>query len=573
MAPVRMRVGDLLVEAKLITQSQMESVAAIQKQPGNEGKKIGWLLVDLGIITEEQLLEVLRRNLNTEIVRLHGVQISDKVRQMIPEALAREKQVFPYKLQGNTLYIATADPLDYETLNQIGTAAGCAVEAVIATRGDISDSINRVYSKASIDTMAGVLDSTVLAREAAEQLNNLELDELESRVDSVPVVRFINNLINQAHSKRASDIHIEPLPDSVRVRFRIDGELVEVIRMNKKTHSSIVTRVKIMSDMDIAEKRLPLDGRFQLTIDNSEVSIRAASMPTIYGEKIVLRIMTDDKRGIQPLEDLGITEEHSTMLRHAIKSPNGLLLVTGPTGSGKSTTLYSLLNELSEVHTNVLTIEDPVEKAVPGANQTQVNTKAGLTFASGLRAILRQDPDKIMIGEIRDSETADIAARAAITGHFVLASLHTNSAAAAYMRIVDMGIEPYVVASSVVMVVAQRLVRMICPYCKQEYKPTQADIAFLSQINVELNDRPLYKGKGCERCDHTGHLGRTAVMEVIPTDYKLRDMIVEKAKSADIEDYLTKQKNQRYMLDNAVDLVFAGKVTIHELLNLTQILE
>ncbi len=570
MAVGRLRTGDLLVQSSLITEQQLES--ALQVQKSSNGKKLGEILVDLGVITEDQLLGVLQKHLNIPQVGLDKLQASEAIIGFFPEELAREKNVFPYRIQGRTLYVATSDPLDYEALNAIGVATGRNIEPVIATKADINAAINRTYRKHNVDQTAEVLNSINVSL-AAEQLNAINFDEVETRVESAPVVRFVNDLITQAHNRRASDVHIEAMEDGVRVRFRIDGELVEVVKMNMRTHTSIVTRIKIMAGMDIAEKRIPLDGRFNFGLDNSEISVRAASMPTVYGEKIVLRLMPDNKTsGILPLEALGFDDTNSQLVRSAISNQIGLILVTGPTGSGKSTTLYSLLNELSVSTANILTVEDPVEKIVPGVNQTQVNVKAGLTFATGLRAILRQDPDKIMIGEIRDTETADIAARAAITGHLVLASVHTNSAAAAFMRLVDMGVEPYVIASSIIAVIGQRLVRLICTGCKAEYTPTEADKNFYKNMNVDMPDK-LYHGKGCEKCDYTGFFGRTGVFEVIITDANVRNMIMAKAKSTDIEDYLIEHKHQRFMLDNALDLVNEGKIFIRELLTLTQTFE
>ncbi len=568
----KMRLGDLLVESKIITAQQLSSALEVQKT--SNGKKLGFILVDLGIITEEQMLAVLQKKLNIPMVNLAKLQVTDALLDSLPEDVAREKSVFPYRLQGRSLYIATADPLDYEVLNTIGVSTGRNVEAVLTTRDDIQAAINKYYRKHNMDVMASALNQSTSLAQEAEQLATVDFNELESRVGSVPVVRFINNLISQAHNKRASDVHVEPMEDSVRIRFRIDSSLVEIVKINTATLSSIITRMKIMSGMDIAEKRVPQDGRFSFDLENGgTLNVRAASMPTVYGEKIVLRLMPDNKTsGIVPLEELGANETNAALIRKVMANPNGLILVTGPTGSGKSTTLYSVLNELSEVNTNILTVEDPVEKIVPGVNQTQVNVKAGLTFATGLRAILRQDPDKIMIGEVRDNETADIAARAAITGHLVLASLHTNSAAAAYMRLIDMGVEPYIIASSIIAVVAQRLVKLVCPHCKYEYDLSEADLRFFERLNTEP-PKKLHNGKGCEKCDFTGSYGRVAVMEVILTDHKIRDMIMSKATDEEIEAYLKEHKNQRFMIDNAVDLVNSGKVSIQELLTLVQSLD
>jgi type IV pilus assembly protein PilB len=361
--------------------------------------------------------------------------------------------------------------------------------------------------------------------------------------------------------------------ESLRVRFRIDGQLVEIVRMSMKAHPSIVTRLKIVSDMDIAEKRIPLDGRFSINVNDAEVNIRSASMPTMFGEKIVLRLLADTKNEILPLESLGFAGEHVKLLRTSIKTPNGIILVTGPTGSGKTTTLYSLLNELTAAGTNIITIEDPVEKIIHGVNQTQVNVKAGLTFAAGLRAVLRQDPDKIMIGEIRDGETADIAARAAITGHLVLASMHTNSAVVAYMRLIDMGVEPYIVASSIVSVTAQRLVRLLCNHCKKEYEASPADIGFLHRMGATGDEYKLCSPGACMYCDYTGHLGRTAVKEIVMTDPAIRDMVVDKAKASDIENYLRRERGQKLMVDDVTQLVLDGSVYIKEILNMPQLFD
>ncbi|MEG1500835.1 MAG: ATPase, T2SS/T4P/T4SS family [Clostridiales bacterium] len=564
----KMRMGDLLVEGRLITEEQLKYALEIQKKSGD---MLGHILVDLGIVTEDQVLSIMKKKLNIPFVKLENLRVTERLLEFLPEEIARTKQMFPYKIQDNILYVATSDPLDYGTFNEISLANGKHVEPVLATAGEINAAINKYYSKQSINRMASALDFSI--EESAhndDSFQNFNFDEMETRIENTSIVKIINNLIYQAYLKRASDIHIEPLSDTVRVRFRIDGELIEIVRFSLKAHSSIITRLKVMAGMDIAEKRIPLDGRFSTTINFNQISIRAASMPTIYGEKMVLRLMADESSGIISLEDLGILDEHINAIRTATASPNGLILVTGPTGSGKSTTLYSILHEISDVRSNVITVEDPVEKTVPGVNQTQVNVKAGLTFASGLRAILRQDPDKIMIGEIRDIETVDIATRAAITGHLVLASMHTNSAAATYMRMIDMGVEPFIVASSVICVISQRLIRVICPYCKEPYIPTEVDKRILRKLHIP-QDVPLFKGKGCDRCDYSGNYGRTSVMEIILTDGAIRDFIMQKAKESDIEEYLTKEKNQIYMVEQALKLVLDGKVFIKELVALMQL--
>lgn len=565
-----MRLGDILVENDLITESQLMS--ALQIQRDSQGKKLGEILIDLEIISELQMLKALQQRLNTEFVNLVSHSVSREALALVSEEIAREKHVVPYKLEDNVLYVATANPLDFETLNQIGTQAARSVESVIATSSDITSAIEKFYNNQTVNRIADVLDATAGVRASATQITREELQQLESRVENVPVVRFINNLIKQAFEKRASDIHIEPFEETVRIRFRIDGELTEIVQITAAAHANVVTRVKIMAEMDIAEKRIPLDGRFITTINNLEVGVRAATMPTIFGEKVVLRLSSSSSEGILSLEALGIVGDNARQLRNAITNPYGLILVAGPTGSGKTTTMYSLLCEISTESSNVLTVEDPVEKIIPGVNQTQVNVRAGLTFASGLRAILRQDPDKIMIGEIRDNDTADIAARSAMTGHLVIASIHTNSAASTFARFTDMGIEPFVVASSVVAILAQRLIRQVCVNCKTEYEPDLRERMIFERAGRTAPER-LAKGTGCEYCNNTGSLGRTAVVEMVVTDNKIREMIMENVRASEIEDYLRISKNQRFISDQALDLVEEGRISIQELRYISQVVE
>lgn len=564
--PTRLRIGELLVESGMITEQQLNNTLQVQKNSG--GKKLGDILVDLEIITEQQLLSVLQRKLNVPIVDLRGATVSKELTKEISEAFAREKTVMPIRYQGSSLVIATADPLDYDAINTISLNSGRNVEMVLAAKEDIRQAIDRYYSRHQVEEMASTLNDVGDATASLAHFASQDFDDVESRVGNAPIVKFINSIIEQAYVKRASDIHIEPMEHSVRVRFRIDGDLIEVVRLRPTVLATVVTRIKIMANMDIAEKRVPLDGRFDTTLDGSEVSIRVSSMPTVFGEKIVMRLLADSKRGILTIDQLGMSSENMNLIYTAIKNPNGIILVTGPTGSGKTTTLYSVLNELAVVSSNILSVEDPVEKIVPGVNQTQINVKAGLTFATGLRAILRQDPDKIMIGEIRDSETADIAARAAITGHLVLASLHTNSAAASFMRLVDMGAEPYIVASAVIAVVSQRLIKLVCPQCKEEYIPNVEDRVFLEELGYK-DIPPLKIGRGCSRCEYTGNYGRTAVHEIVLIDNEIKQMIMDRRKVSDIEAYLKREKQQNFLLDDAIQLLFEGRTTVKEVMTLS----
>jgi len=555
------RLGELLVESGMINETQLQSALEIQKQSG--GKRLGDILIDLGVITEPQLLEALQKRLSVPLVSLATAIIPSDVLKEVPEGIARQYTVLPVRLQGNMLEVATADPLDYGMINQISLINGRRVEPVLASRNDIANAINKFYAQHQVNSIAEDLSKERDVAETLEQLANEDFSEIEGRVGSAPIVRFVNTIIEQAYLKRASDIHIEPYENTIRIRFRVDGELIDITELSPSAHATLVTRIKIMSGMDIAERRLPLDGRFDVSFDEIEISVRVATMPTVFGEKVVMRLLMDNKTGILKVDQLGMTQSNMDIFYKLISAPNGIVLITGPTGSGKSTTLYSILAEIATPLVNVVTIEDPVEKIIPGVSQTQINPKAGLSFASGLRALMRQDPDIIMIGEIRDTETADIASRAAITGHLVLSSLHTNNAASAYMRIVDMGIEPYVVASSVVGVVAQRLVKLICPKCKEEYPPTPADIAYLRSFGIE--DIPtLYYGAGCDYCNMTGHYGRTAVHEIVRTDNKIRDMVVNRDKTQDILSHL-QENGQRFLISNALDLLLDGRIDIVEI--------
>ncbi len=559
------RIGELLVDSSIINEQQLASALEIQKQSG--GKRLGDILIDLGVITEDQLMTALKKRLNVPLANLKNINIPSEVLQEVPEHFAREYTMIPIRLQGNILEIATNDPLNYGAVNKLSLLKGRRIETALAPRQEIINAINKFYAKRQVDQIAEDISKERQIAESLEQLASADFSEMEGRVGSAPIVRFVNTIVEQAYLKRASDIHIEPYENTVRIRFRIDGDLIDVTELSPAAHASLVTRIKIMAGMDIAERRLPLDGRFDVQFDNTEVSVRVSSMPTVFGEKVVMRLLTDSKTGIYKIEQLGMTQGNMDVFYQLIKSPNGIVLITGPTGSGKSTTLYSILAEIATPQVNIVTIEDPVEKVIPGVCQTQINPKAGLTFASGLRALLRQDPDIIMIGEVRDSETADIASRAAITGHLVLSSLHTNDAASSYMRLVDMGLEPYVVASSVVGVVAQRLVKLICPKCKEVYQPTAADVAYLHSLGIQQIPT-LYYGVGCDICNDTGHYGRTAIHEIVRTDNAIRDMVINREKTQNILQHL-QSKKQKFLLANAIALLEEGKIDLFELYKIT----
>ena len=560
----KLRIGEILVEDGYVTEAQIEQALAAQK---DSGKKLGDLLVDLGFIREQDLMLALQKRLNVPIVQLQNHPVSIDAVKLVPEDVALKYQLLPIQAEGGVLTVATNNPLDFYAFEELALITGMRVEPVLATKQDLTVAIQRYYAQFSVDAAIEDVNSEI-DLDALGDLRGDAYSEMLDRVENAPVVRLVNSILTQAYRMRASDIHIEPREGDVRVRFRIDGDLVEAMLLNAVIHVSLVTRLKIMADIDIAERRLPQDGRFAVTIDGNAVNVRLSTLPTVHGEKIVIRLLGDNTASILSLSQLGMEPDNLALLEKIIHCPNGIVLVTGPTGSGKSTTIYAILQELSQPNVNIVTIEDPVEKVLEGINQVHVNPRAGLTFASGLRSVLRQDPDIIMIGEIRDGETASIAARSAITGHLVFSTVHTNDAASTFLRIIDMGVEPYIVASSIVGVVSQRLVKLICPHCREEDHPTDA------QLNFWEGERPerFYHGKGCVRCNFTGYMGRTAIHEIIPMSGPLSAMILRHAPAQEINAYVRGQGG-RFLKDNLMDLVRQGRTTLAELLKVTYSME
>ncbi|WP_084667137.1 GspE/PulE family protein [Thermanaeromonas toyohensis] len=526
----RRRLGDLLVEAGLLTPEQLEQALKEQKRTG---ERLGKVLARLGLVSEKDILEVLEFQLGIPKVVLADYRLDPEVVKLIPEGLARRHLAVPVRKDGKRLLVAMADPLNLTALDDLRLATGLEIMPAIASEAEIEATLSRFWQPSlEPPNIAGLEE--VAAAGAVRTRESFDLDEMaRAGMEGAPAVQLVNKLIAQAVRSRASDIHIEPQEGYVRVRFRIDGLLREVLRLPLGVLSSLISRIKIMGGMDIAEKRLPQDGRFQVTLEKRSIDLRVSSMPTVYGEKVVLRIL-DKATMLLPLDALGFLPSTRERYESLIRSAYGMILITGPTGSGKTTTLYATLNALSSPEKNIVTIEDPVEYLLPGINQVGVNPKAGLDFASGLRAILRQDPDVIMVGEIRDQETADIAVRAATTGHLVLSTLHTNDAAGAVTRLLDMGIEPFLVNSSLIGVVAQRLVRLICPRCKEPYAPEQSTslYAFLGE---EGEGRIFYRGRGCQDCNYTGYQGRTAIQEVLVMNEEIRTLVAAKAPATEIK--------------------------------------
>ena len=471
---VKLRLGEVLVAGGYITEEQLNQALELQKS-GTQRKMLGDTLIDMGLIDEDQILAELSKQLGVQILPLEKLTSSAEVIATIPREIATKLSLVPLNIENGRLNVATDNPLNYYGFKDLEDMIGKEIYPFLAKKEHIQIAIEQNYANKSMFNVVNEANQIYDQQEEDTRDQSETYQQMMDRVDSSPVVKLTNTILTQAVSMGASDIHVEPKQNNIIVRFRIDGDLMEVMVLNSSIHQSLVTRMKIMSGLDIAEKRVPQDGRFSMEMGAKVVSFRISTLPSGYGEKVVIRILGDNKVDVVPVTELGMLEENFKKLDKLIHNPNGVILVTGPTGSGKTTTIYSALNEVAKPNVNVVTIEDPVEKVMDNITQVHINTKAGITFAKGLRAIMRQDPDIIMVGEIRDEETATIAAQAAITGHLVLSTIHTNDAASTFMRLIDMGVEPYVVASSVIGIIAQRLVKTICPDCKEEYTPSQED--------------------------------------------------------------------------------------------------
>lgn len=547
--------GDILLEKGYVNKAQLEDAKRWQKTHPNE--KISAILLSRGIITEECMLSAMAERFNTTYLNTELVVRRPEILKNVPEQIVKKHCIIPLDIKAGQIIIATHDPHDIGAFEDVKMVSRMDVGFVLAPKRIIESAIDKYYTNAGNFFVSD--DATQKVVQTTSAATQQKLSEIESRVDNTPVVKLINSLITQAYMRRASDIHIEPFEEQILVRMRIDGELVECMRLDISTLNSIVSRCKILAGINIAEKRIPQDGR--IDFDNGDISIdlRVNTLPTIYGEKVNMRLLATEDAALITLPDLGMPEQLFKQFSRIIKAPNGIILVTGPTGSGKSTTLYAVLSELNKPNVNITTVEDPVEKQIFGVNQVQTNAKAGLTFASGLRAILRQDPDIVMIGEIRDTETAEIAIRAAITGHLVLSTLHTNDAASSIIRLIDMGVASYMVASSVNCVVAQRLVKKLCPECKRRREIRPEEAALLHDDSITH----LYEPVGCPRCGNTGFKGRTAIYEIIEIDNDLRRMISEGKNTEEIREF-AKEHGATFLEDSIKSLIKDGTTSISE---------
>lgn len=557
----KLRLGDLLVNKGLIDQEQLMTALAEQK---NKNMKIGEAVISLGYVTQEQINDLLCEQLDIEYVDLRKIDIDENSVHLVEEEIIRKYNAFPFgvdKKQVNILKVAMDNPMDIMAIDDIGIITGMTVLPYLANGYDIGAAIDKYFGQAQAMAVA-----EQFKQEQKDYLDGDDEDEnaRKESIDSSPIVQLVRGVIEQAVRQRASDIHIEPFEYNVRIRYRVDGVLRETIKYDRSLYSAIIARIKVISGMDISEKRKPQDGRITIVVDRKEYDIRVSNLPTVYGEKVVMRLAS--KEGFKKdKKDLGLTPDDMIKFDNILKNPHGIILVTGPTGSGKSTTLYTALSELASDEVNIVTVEDPVEANVDSVNQVQVNTKAELTFASALRSILRQDPDIIMIGEIRDNETAEIAVKASITGHLVVSTLHTNSTAASISRLIDMGIEPYLLGDSLVGIIAQRLVRRLCECKKTRQATTEEKIKLGVSPDKELE---LKEPCGCQVCQNSGYYGRIGVYEIMPVSRNIRNLIAKRA-SADEITKKAQEEGMNTLRQAAAKYVLDGTTSYSEMMKIT----
>lgn len=549
---------------------KFEAALKVQKEKGGS---LGKILIENGVISQKELMLIFSRQLNIPPINLGRYKLNSELMQLFPEGIIREHKVIPLSRIGDTLTVVMVDPLDVFVLDRLKSLTGYHIEIVLTTEEDAKTTLNNFYSGRGLDITKtieelGEGEVGILEPEAEEQ--EIDIDKLVDKVNMPPIIKMVNLFLVEALKRRASDIHIEPTEKMLKVRYRVDGELHDVLNLPKRSQNAIIARIKILSKLDITQTHLPQDASFKVRIEEKEIDFRVSVLPTSFGNKVVLRLLDKSALGIG-LDRLGFLPESIAAFKKALAKPYGMILVTGPTGSGKSTTLYSILNELNTPERSIITLEDPVEYQIEGITQVQARADIGLSFANGLRSVLRQNPDVIMIGEIRDFETADIAIKASLTGQMVFSTLHTNDASSAITRLIDMNVEPFLIASSLVFVCAQRLCRKICPACKETYDIPEQVFERLGVDYEQVRKRSrnkFYRGKGCQRCNNTGFLGRMGILEALLLDDPIKDMITKRASDDEIKTYAIKS-GMKTLRDDAMEKFFNGQTTLEEVLSVT----
>ncbi|MEX1016474.1 MAG: GspE/PulE family protein [Phycisphaeraceae bacterium] len=569
-APQAVRVGDLLLEKGIITQAQLDQVLAAQRERGHK-KLLGEMLVEMKIVSEEQVMAVLAEAYGIPFARIHPKLADPAIIELLPRDFLEKQTVLPLFLVRDVLTLAVHEPANVFVTEEVERITGHRVQVVAATAKDIHHTLHLFLPRENVFVIDQLIDDVQDDAMSLVEKEVTDLNDAQNAANESPVIKLVNYLIYQAVHEEASDIHIEPGDESLRVRYRVDGRLFEKMTPPHQMLPAVVSRIKIMAGLDISERRLPQDGGICVMIDKRQIDLRVSTMPGRFGEKVVIRII-DTQNAMVRLERLGFPEETLQRYRHAVTQPNGIILVTGPTGSGKSTTLYATLNEINSDEINISTVEDPVEYSLEGVNQFQVNEKAGFTFAGALRSLLRQDPDVVMLGEIRDQETARIATQAALTGHLVLSTLHTNDAPSAVTRLFNIGVEPYLVAASIRAVIAQRLVRKICPDCKEQAPITpqlRHSLDRLAAQGVEL--KTLYHGAGCGKCRNTGYRGRVGVYELLVPNDELLDAISRGVSLQELRHLAADSGAYQTLREDGLAKVQAGMTTLEELFTATSV--
>ena len=562
------KIKDALKDTKHITEADVQKALVLYAK--EEKGRLRDVFVRMGLLSEKEILSLLNVELKIPLHNLAETKINPFIAKVIPERQARKYQMVPISKVGDTLTLAVSDPFNILAIDDEVLLKKNQLECVIADEKDIEAALDRIYKTSSKETATKV--SGALSGAGSKREDDLDSSYVIGDVAAAPIVKLLDGILAEALKRRASDVHIEPFENTVRIRYRVDGNLEEASPVIKKNQNALLTRIKIMARLDITENRIPQDGRIKIKIKDKEIDLRVSILPVHFGNKVVMRIL--DKSALTVgLDNLGFLPETLNAFKSAVVKPFGMILITGPTGSGKSTTLYSILNQLNTPEKNIITIEDPIEYQVRGITQIQTKPEVGLDFSSGLRAILRQSPDVVMVGEIRDAETADIAIKASLTGQMVLSTLHTNDAAGAMTRLVDMEIEPFLIASSVILVAAQRLCRRVCPDCKEKVDVPKQVFDHMG-VSIErlvpnASDRNFFKGKGCEKCNKTGYYGRMGILETLMVDDKIRDLVVKRASSYEIKEYATKQLKMSTLRDDALKKFCRGDTTLDEVIRVT----
>ena len=559
---VKKRLGEILVKNGLLTEEKLKQILIDQKKTD---LKFGQYVIRQGIVQEKQIIDLLSEQLNIKKYQLNDFPLDLDLVRYIPIEIAQKNQVVPLKIKANLLMVAIVDPLEITILDSIEKLNNMEVEPVICSEAEINQLINSMYGvQSDLGDIIGTMEvESKVEEESDSKEDEVQVASLQDMAGEVLVVRLTNSIFAQAIRDKASDIHISPQQTTVQLRYRIDGKLIEMPSPPKSLFLSVIARVKILAGMDITVSRIPQDGRFTLKIEKKEINVRVSSIPTIHGENIVMRLL-DMGAGIYTLNRLGMNAEDMAKIESMCIKPYGMILSTGPTGSGKSTSLYAILNSINKPDINIITLEDPVEYRINDIRQVQLNRKAGMTFASGLRSVLRQDPDVIMVGEIRDAETAAVSVQAAQTGHRLLSTVHTNDAAGVITRFIDMGIEPFLISSVLIVSFAQRLVRTICPYCKENYNPPTSALASFGITTAEANNANFQHGKGCSQCKNTGYKGRTGIFEVLVNDEMIQDMIIKQRPSPEITRAAVAAGKLKTLKEDAAQKIIQGITTLEE---------